>query len=84
MVRSTASGAHAVVGLRSGRSQYTLAVDRNNDALSTLYDPLHPAVLKLIHRTITTAHKHGLDVAVCGEMASQPLMAFALIAWFLL
>ncbi|MEP6493104.1 MAG: phosphoenolpyruvate--protein phosphotransferase [bacterium] len=59
--------------------QYTLAVDRGNANLATRFTPLHPAVLKLIHRTIRTAHEHKLDVAVCGEMASQPLMAFALI-----
>jgi phosphotransferase system enzyme I (PtsI) len=59
--------------------QYTLAVDRGNANLASRFTPLHPAVLKLIHRTISTAHQHGFDVAVCGEMASQPLMAFALI-----
>ena len=59
--------------------QYTLAVDRGNANLATRFTPLHPAVLKLIRRTIFTAHQHELDVAVCGEMASQPLMAFALI-----
>jgi phosphotransferase system enzyme I (PtsI) len=59
--------------------QYTLAVDRGNANLATRFTPLHPAVLKLIRRTIFTAHHNDLDVAVCGEMASQPLMAFALI-----
>src|SRR6185503_20652180 len=59
--------------------QYTLAVDRGNANLASRFTPLHPAVLKLIRRTIDTAHEYDLDVAVCGEMASQPLMAFALI-----
>jgi phosphotransferase system enzyme I (PtsI) len=59
--------------------QYTLAVDRGNANLASRFTPLHPAVLKLIRRTIRTAREHNLDVAVCGEMASQPLMAFALI-----
>jgi phosphoenolpyruvate-protein phosphotransferase (PTS system enzyme I) len=59
--------------------QYTLAVDRGNANLATRFTPLHPAVLELIRRTIVTAQKFDLDVAVCGEMASQPLMAFALI-----
>jgi phosphotransferase system enzyme I (PtsI) len=59
--------------------QYTLAVDRGNANLATRFTPLHPAVLKLIARTVRTARENGLDVAVCGEMASQPLMAFALI-----
>jgi phosphotransferase system enzyme I (PtsI) len=59
--------------------QYTLAVDRGNANLATRFTPLHPAVLSLIARTVRSAREHGLEVAVCGEMASQPLMAFALI-----
>jgi phosphotransferase system enzyme I (PtsI) len=59
--------------------QYTLAVDRGNANLATRFTPLHPAVLKLIQRTVDTAHEYDLEVAVCGEMASQPLMAFALV-----
>jgi phosphotransferase system enzyme I (PtsI) len=59
--------------------QYTLAVDRGNANLASRFTPLHPAVLKLIRRTVDTAQEYDIDVAVCGEMASQPLMAFALI-----
>ncbi len=59
--------------------QYTLAVDRGNARLATRFTPLHPAVLRLIHRTIEVGRDHGLSVSVCGEMASEPLMAFALI-----
>ena len=59
--------------------QYTLAVDRGNANLSSRFTPLHPAVLKLIQRTVQVGDNAGLEVAVCGEMASQPLMAFALI-----
>ena len=59
--------------------QYTLAVDRGNANLATRFTPLHPAVLKLIRRTVFTAREANLDVAVCGEMASQPLMAIALV-----
>jgi phosphotransferase system enzyme I (PtsI) len=59
--------------------QYTLAVDRGNARLATRFTPLHPAVLRLIHRTLQVGHEHGLNVSVCGEMASEPLMAFALI-----
>jgi phosphotransferase system enzyme I (PtsI) len=59
--------------------QYTLAVDRGNANLATRFTPLHPAVLSLIARTVRSAREHNLEVAVCGEMASQPLMAFALI-----
>ena len=59
--------------------QYTLAVDRGNANLSSRFTPLHPAVLRLIKRTVEVGEGAGLEVAVCGEMASQPLMAFALI-----
>jgi phosphotransferase system enzyme I (PtsI) len=59
--------------------QYTLAVDRGNANLATRFTPLHPAVLKLIRRTVVTGDENRLTVAVCGEMASQPLTAFALI-----
>jgi phosphotransferase system enzyme I (PtsI) len=59
--------------------QYTLAVDRGNAQLAPRFTPLHPAVLRLIARTLEVGVSHGLDVAVCGEMASQPLMAFALL-----
>ena len=59
--------------------QYTLAVDRGNANLASRFTPLHPAVLRLISRTIEVGHANGLDVSVCGEMASQPIMAFALI-----
>ena len=59
--------------------QYTLAVDRGNANLASRFTPLHPAVLRLIRRTVEVGTEAGLDVAVCGEMASQPLMAFALL-----
>ncbi|MER2552991.1 MAG: phosphoenolpyruvate--protein phosphotransferase [Thauera sp.] len=53
--------------------QYTLAIDRSDEAVVHLYDPLHPAVLKLIAGTIATGARYGLPVAVCGEMAGDPL-----------
>ena len=59
--------------------QYTLAVDRGNANLASRFTPLHPSVLRLVKRTVEVGAAHGLDVSVCGEMASQPLMAFALI-----
>jgi phosphotransferase system enzyme I (PtsI) len=59
--------------------QYTLAVDRGNANLAQRYTALHPAVLRLIQRTVEVASRAELHAAVCGEMASHPLMAFALI-----
>lgn len=52
--------------------QYTLAVDRNNDALADHYIQHHPAVLNLIRLTIRAARQHSIPVSVCGEMASMP------------
>jgi len=52
--------------------QYTLAIDRADNAVAHLYDPLHPAVLRLIAMTIREAHAYGVPVAVCGEMAGDP------------
>jgi phosphotransferase system enzyme I (PtsI) len=59
--------------------QYTLAVDRGNANLAPRFTPLHPAVLRLIKRTVEVAELGDIEVSVCGEMASQPLMAFALL-----
>jgi phosphotransferase system enzyme I (PtsI) len=52
--------------------QYTLAIDRADEAVSRLYDPWHPAVLALIANVITEADRAGKDVSVCGEMAGDP------------
>jgi phosphotransferase system enzyme I (PtsI) len=52
--------------------QYTLAVDRGNELVSTLYSAADPAVLRLIRTVIQDAHKTQIDVAVCGEVASDP------------
>ncbi|WP_243120212.1 phosphoenolpyruvate--protein phosphotransferase [Caloramator sp. E03] len=51
--------------------QYTLAVDRMNEKVSYLYNPMHPAVLKLIEMTINAAHKEGKWCGMCGEMAGD-------------
>jgi phosphotransferase system enzyme I (PtsI) len=59
--------------------QYYLAVDRSNEFVSHLYKPLHPAVLRLIKFIIDSALRAGKDVAVCGEMAADPLSALVLL-----
>ena len=51
--------------------QYTLAIDRSDEAVAHLYDPWHPAVLQLVHRVIQTGIRTGTPVAVCGEMAGD-------------
>ena len=51
--------------------QYTIAIDRVNDEVSYLYDPLHPAVLKLIKMTLEAGEQAGIPVAMCGEMAGD-------------
>ncbi len=60
--------------------QYTLAVDRNNDQLANLYDPLHPAILKLLAETIATANRAGRHVTLCGEMAGDTRYTGLLLA----
>jgi phosphotransferase system enzyme I (PtsI) len=60
--------------------QYTLAVDRNNDQLANLYDPLHPAVLKLLAHTIAVAQRAKRRVKLCGEMAGDKRYTALLIA----
>jgi phosphotransferase system enzyme I (PtsI) len=59
--------------------QYTLAVDRGNEAVVRLYDPLHPAVLKLISGTIQAAQRAEIPVSVCGEMAGSPAYTWLLL-----
>ena len=59
--------------------QYTLAVDRADEAVSHLYDPLHPAVMRLISLAISTAKKAKVSIAVCGEMAGDPLLTRLLL-----
>jgi len=60
--------------------QYLLAADRNNDALAELYSPLHPGVLRLLRHVLNIGIEHRVPVAVCGEMAGDPLMTPLLLA----
>jgi phosphotransferase system enzyme I (PtsI) len=59
--------------------QYTLAIDRTDEAVAHLYDPLHPAVLRLIAQTLEAGKRAGLPVAVCGEMAGDPQLTRLLL-----
>jgi len=54
--------------------QYSLAVDRMNERIAHLYDPTHPAILQLIHATVTAGRKYNVRVSVCGEMAGDPVL----------
>jgi len=53
-------------------TQYTLAVDRNNEKVAYLYDETHPAVMKLIERVIKICKKHGVKISICGQAGSYP------------
>jgi phosphotransferase system enzyme I (PtsI) len=59
--------------------QYTLAVDRGNEAIAEIYEPLHPAVLRAIHAVVEAGRRRGIPVGVCGEMAGEPLYAVLLV-----
>jgi phosphotransferase system enzyme I (PtsI) len=59
--------------------QYALAVDRINEHVSYLYEPLHPAVLRIIRWVVQSGHQAGIPVAICGEMAAEPAYAIILL-----
>lgn len=53
--------------------QYSLAIDRANEHVAHMYEPLHPGILRMLHHTVDEAHKAGIEVAMCGEMAGEPM-----------
>jgi len=59
--------------------QYSLAVDRMNEKIAHLYEPTHPAIVRLIQITVEAARAHKIKVSVCGEMAADPVLAPLLI-----
>ena len=59
--------------------QYTMAVDRVNEKVASLYEPTHPAILRLIRGVVEAAHNNGIWVGVCGEIAGEPLFAPLLV-----
>ncbi len=60
-------------------TQYTMAVDRGNNLISSLYQPLHPSVLTFIAMTVEAGEKHNVPVAVCGELSTDPFGALVLL-----
>jgi phosphotransferase system enzyme I (PtsI) len=60
-------------------TQYCLAVDRENESVAYLYDALHPAILRTIRSVVSAAHRASRPVAVCGEMASDPVSSLVLL-----
>lgn len=59
--------------------QYSMAVDRNNEHVADLYQPLHPAILRMLRFVIQSANQAGIEISLCGEMAADPRYAMLLI-----
>jgi phosphotransferase system enzyme I (PtsI) len=59
--------------------QYSMAVDRNNEHVASLYQPLHPAILRMLRFVIDSARAAGIEVSLCGEMAADPRFALLLV-----
>ncbi|UCE34031.1 MAG: phosphoenolpyruvate--protein phosphotransferase [Deltaproteobacteria bacterium] len=60
--------------------QYALAIDRDNQQVASLYEPFHPAVLKMIHQVVKAGEQEGIDVSLCGEVAGDPLSILILLS----
>jgi phosphotransferase system enzyme I (PtsI) len=61
--------------------QYSLAIDRVNERVDYLYKPCHPAILRLIRQVVDAGHKEGIKVAMCGEMAGDPVCTLILLGF---
>ena len=59
--------------------QYALAIDRTNECVAPMYQPFHPAILRMIRQVVRAARRSGIEVALCGEMAADPLCSFILL-----
>ena len=59
--------------------QYALAIDRINEHVAYMYQPFHPAVIRMIQQVVLSARVAGIKVALCGEMAGDPLCSFILL-----
>ena len=67
------------VYIKLSELQYTLALDRQNDKLDRFFDPHHPAILRMIRMVIENAHREGIFVGICGELAADEALTEAFL-----